>query len=57
MIVLHKTNVLGVVCEFNDMSNNACASKLMSLGYCAASQLDIAKKKIHLQAIICTSTV
>ena len=29
MIVLHKTNVLGVVCEFNGMSNNACASKLM----------------------------
>ena len=23
MIVLRKTNVLGVVCEINDMSNNA----------------------------------
>ena len=33
MIVLHKTNVLGVVCEINDISNNACASKPMSLGY------------------------
>ena len=35
MIVLHKTNVLGVVCEIYmyDMSNNASASKPMSLGY------------------------
>ena len=23
MILLHKTNILEVVCEFNDMSNNA----------------------------------
>ena len=34
MIVLHKTNLLGVVCEINDISNNALsASKPMCLGY------------------------
>ena len=33
MIVLHKTNVLGVVCEINDISNNAILKAYLGLGY------------------------
>ena len=33
MILLHKTNVLEVVCEFNDMSNNAVRQNTSLLSF------------------------